>query len=220
MEKISTPRLARIQAQTGIVLALYLAMHLTNTLTALGGEGAYDGFQRVVRYVYQNPVAEILLLGSIVVHIIVGVMRYRRRTAGEKITLRIRLHRYAGYFLALFIAGHVLATRMPAVLYDIHVGFRALSYTMHRFPGYFIPYYMLLALSGLYHAVHGTYVALGTLGVRVPQGLRKGKGFVIPVALVSTALVTAVLALAGFLFPLHDPMDNDFARLGEQLLAD
>jgi succinate dehydrogenase/fumarate reductase cytochrome b subunit len=217
---ISTPRLARIQAQSGIVIALFLALHLLTTLMAVRGPAGYDGTQRIVRYVYQNPITEPLLLAAIVVHIGAGIARLRRRTKTENVTPRIRLHRYSAYFLTLAIVGHVAATRLPDVLFDIHVGFAALSYTLGRFPAIFFPYYVTLALAGLYHGAHGVYVALGTLGVRVPVSLRKGPGFNVPYAIIGAGLVLGLLAIGGVLFTIHDPRDNDFARLGESLLGD
>lgn len=212
------PRLARLQARTGLVIAVFVVMHLTTALAAHFGPEGYDGMQRLTRFVYQNPVSEIVLLTAIVVHVIASVRRMRLRTKREAPNLRVRLHRYAGYFLLLVIIGHVAATRLPALLYGIHVGFAALSYTMTRYPYYFYPYYALLALSGLYHMAHGVPVALGTLGVRVPQALRKGPTFVIPVSVLGVGLVLALLAIGGVFFPIHDPMDNDFARLGEALM--
>lgn len=213
-------RLARIQAQTGVVIAIFLTLHLANTIAGIGGEATYDGVQRIVRYVYQNPVAEILVLLAIVVHIGVGIRRARLRTATTATTPRVRLHRYAAYFLTLAIVGHVGATRLPSVLYDIHVGFRALSFTLDHYPVIFIPYYIVLALAGLYHGMHGVYLALGTLGVRVPVGLRKGPGFNVPVVFLGAALVLGLFSIGGFFFAIHDPLDNDYARLVMSIMGE
>lgn len=221
---LSTPRLARLQAQTGLVIAAYLVLHLANTIVAVGGEARYDAFQRVVRYAYQNPVSELVLLASVVVHAIVGVVRFRRRRKGEPrgqaVPRRVRVHRYAAYFLLLVIVGHVAATRLPAVIADIPVGFRGLAFAMQWIPGYFYPYYTLLALAGLYHGLHGAYLALGTLGVRVPQALKKGPGFYVPITIVGAGLVLGILALGGVLFPIHDPRDSAYARMWEAMTSD
>jgi hypothetical protein len=70
----------------------------------------------------------------------------------------------------------------------------------------------LLGTAGLYHAFYGIPVALGALGVRAPQAIRRGAGFWTPVSVGAIIIVTALLGFGGFLYEVDDPFDNDYAR--------
>ena len=142
-----------------------------------------------------------------------------RRGSKAKPPLRLRLHRYAAYYLAIFVFGHMAATRLPALLADAPPFFGGVSFSLHYVPWFFYPYYALLGIAGLYHLFYGVPVALGVLGVRAPQVIRRGPGFWIPVSAGATMIVVALLGFGGVLYPIDDPFDNDFARAYEAAAA-
>ena len=76
--------LIKIQAISGIVFATFLILHLVNMTIAMLGQAAYDSFQRAMRWYYQFPVTEIVVvLGASLVHIAAALTRVvRRRRAG------------------------------------------------------------------------------------------------------------------------------------------
>lgn len=209
-----------MQAVSGLLFSLFVLVHLCNTALAVVGADVYDGFQSAARGVYQWPLFEIALIGALLVHIISGILRMRARR-GTKVVppLRLRLHRYAAYYLAIFVFGHIGATRLPALLADAPPFFAGISFSMHFAPWFFYPYYALLGIAGLYHAFYGIPVALGVLGLRAPRFLRKGPGFWAPVTLGSVAIVAGLLAFGGFFYEIDDPFDNDFARVYEAAAA-
>jgi succinate dehydrogenase/fumarate reductase cytochrome b subunit len=213
----SDDRLIRIQALSGATFLVFVVAHLANTSLAAGGAEAYDGFQRAARGVYQLPLVEILLvLAPLAVHFAAAITRLRRsgfRRGPQPI--RTQLHRFTGYFLLVVILGHLFATRGSDLFFDAAPGFGGLSFSLWWMPWMFYPYYLLLALCGLYHGAHGLLIALGTFGVRLPAGLHKGPGFWVPVGLVAAALIVAVLKIGGHLGDVPDPRDNDYARLYE-----
>jgi hypothetical protein len=86
-------------------------------------------------------------------------------------------------------------------------------------PYFFLPYYTLFAVAALYHGLNGAYAALATLGVPVPRGLRAGVGFWLPVGSGAAVAIAAVLAIAGWLYPIADPTTGEVARLAERLLG-
>jgi hypothetical protein len=43
--------------------------------------------------------------------------------------------------------------------------------------------------------------------------IRKGPGFWAPVSIVAVLLILGVLGLGGHLYEIHDPTDNDYARM-------
>lgn len=217
---MNNSKLARVQAVSGLLFSLFALVHLSNTALAVVGADLYDSFQGAARGVYQWPFLELTLIGTLVVHIVSGILRMRaRRGSKAKPPLRLRLHRYAAYYLAVFIFGHIGATRLPALLADAPPFFAGVSFSMHFAPWWFYPYYALLGIAGLYHAFYGIPVALGVLGVRAPRFIRKGPGFWVPVTAGAGVIVAAVLAFGGFLYEIDDPFDNDFARAYESAAA-
>jgi hypothetical protein len=78
-------------------------------------------------------------------------------------------------------------------------------------PFFFVPYYALLAVSGLYHLLHGLTVALGILGVPT-KGLG-GARFWVPVGVGSAALLVGLAGLAGWLYATEDPFFSDYAAV-------
>jgi len=213
-------RLLKTQALSGTVFLFFTLIHLTNTGIAALGIDAYDGFMVNARAVYQNPLIEITaLLIPLTVHWVAAVIRLRRDGFKRKnTTLRARLHRYTGYFLLFFIWGHVAATRGPSLLMNIESGFTAISFTFASLPYFFYPYYAMLGLSGLYHTVNGAMLAASIFGVRVPQGLRYGPGFWVPVGAASALLLLGLAGLSGNLYAIPDPLESEFAALVADLM--
>lgn len=217
---VNKQRLSRIQAISGLLFSIFALAHLSNTALAVLGPDLYDGFQRSVRSVYQQPILELALVATLVVHIASGVLRMRgRRGSNAKPPLRLRLHRYAAYYLAIFVFGHMAATRLPALLADAPPFFGGVSFSLHYVPWVFYPYYALLGIAGLYHLFYGVPAAFGVLGIRVPQAIRRGLGFWIPVSAGVTLIVVALLGFGGVLYEIDDPFDNDFARAYEAAAA-
>ncbi|NNE17715.1 MAG: hypothetical protein HKN10_04470, partial [Myxococcales bacterium] len=133
--------LSRIQSISGLLFSLFALVHLSNTALAVLGPDLYNGFQSSVRSVYQWPLLELALVATLVVHIGSGVLRMRgRRGSKAKPPLRLRLHRYAAYYLAIFVFGHMAATRLPALLADAPPFFGGVSFSLHYMPWFFYPY--------------------------------------------------------------------------------
>ena len=195
----STRTLARVQAASGLVFAVFLTLHLVNTALAAFGPAPYDAAQRSLRRLYQGYLPETVLTVALALHIGAGVTRARRRRGhGRPATRRVRVHRWAGWFLALVIVGHVAATRGVDLLFGAAPGFEGVAYVTQRFPLFFVPYYTALALCGLYHLTHGGGVALRLLwpqAPRPPRALRRlwlGIGVVAIVAAVASFATRAV----------------------------
>lgn len=213
---VNNPRLSRIQAFSGLLFSVFALVHLSNTALAVLGPDLYDRFQGSVRGIYQRPLIELALLATLVVHIVAGVLRMRsRRGSKASPPLRLRLHRYAAYYLAVFIFGHMAATRLPALLADAPPFFGGVSFSLHFMPWWFYPYYGLLGIAGLYHLFYGIPAALAVLGIRAPQAIRRGPGFWLPVGAGAIMIVLALLGFGGVLYAIDDPFDNDFARAYE-----
>jgi succinate dehydrogenase/fumarate reductase cytochrome b subunit len=113
--------LIRVQAASGLTFSVFLTLHLINTMLGSAGPDAYDGFQASARAFYQHPLFEyIVVLIPLVVHLGASITRIlrRRRRHLPRPGLRLRLHRYSGWFLLAVISGHVSATRGVGFFFD------------------------------------------------------------------------------------------------------
>jgi len=214
--------LKKLQAITGLIFATFVAVHLLNTWLAGLGPAAYDGVQVALRQVYQFVFVEVLILSALLVHVVAGVMRIVKEPK-RTLTIRARVHRYAGFFLMLVILGHILAVRGSSMFFDVYPGFAGLAFSIEFLPGFFYPYYLLLGVAGFYHALNGSGIALQRLRGRL-GGL--GWRFVLPqrrLALASSVaalvMVVSLLGFGGVWFDVGDVASSDFARLAKELLG-
>lgn len=205
-----------LQAATGLLFAAFVSVHLLNTWLASFGPEVYDGVQRALRAVYQFAPLEALLLSALVVHLAIGLWHLWR---GPKRALntRARLHRYAGIFLALVIAGHILAVRGASWFYDVYPEFIGLAFSIDALPGYFYPYYFLLSIAGFYHALNGTGIALQRFGIR-----RRLTDGTLKVAAGIAAVLTgaALLAFGGVWTDVGDPAHSAFGQLALEIVSE
>ena len=58
----------KVQAASGAIFAVFVAIHLFNTALAAFGLTAYDTFQEAVRGIYQAFVVEVVLLSALTVY--------------------------------------------------------------------------------------------------------------------------------------------------------
>ena len=219
----SEATLARVQAASGLTFATFLVLHLVNTTIASTGQANYDAFQGGARAYYQWVLVELLVIGlAPLVHIWASLLRglRRRRRRAPAAPLRTRLHRYAGYFLLVFVPGHVFAVRAPALVLGQTVDMSFVSFSMHHFPVSFTAYYGLLALAGLYHLVHGALAALRLSKVALSSAwfARDARRFWAIVSVGAALLVTGVLAIGGHLYSLDESRFDTWHATYERLL--
>lgn len=180
----------RLQAVTGLALAGFVALHLLNTWSGMLGPDVYDAVQTRLRPVYQLPVIEWMLALCLLVHAGLGLLRRPWRRVGSTTPTRPRWHARTGLFLAVCVGGHVLAVRFPSLLYGYFPGAEGIAYSLQTVPGFFYPYYFMLALAGFTHAAGGVRNAIGRL-----TPMRPGVGFPGPLALGGAAFATAAALL-------------------------
>lgn len=209
-------RWLRAQVLSGAVFAAFLFIHLVNQMLAVLGATPYDGAQQAMRRAYQAPVLELaLVFVPLAVHLITAIARMVKRPKQDVATLswRVRLHRYSGRFLLLVIVGHVVATRGASLLYGVFPGFHGLAFTFQWVPAYFWPYYLLLAVCGWYHLVHGLSMAGAMFKLPGVALLQRPPVFRAVVGAGAIALVAGVLALGGVLADVGNPTASEYARL-------
>jgi len=209
MQLLPDTLLRKAQAVTGLVFLVFVLLHLANTWLAALGPLVYDGTQRVLRLFYQAWPVEVIMLGALVAHVLVAVLR---KVSGRPapVTAFARWHRNAGIFLALFIGGHIFAVRGPSWFLGFHPGFSGVAFSLEYVPAYFYPYYFALGLTGLFHGLWGLRVAAQRMGWQAPLE-RRGVGLATGVGAV--LLAVALLGLGGWLYDVGNPYDNPYARL-------
>ncbi|GDX81570.1 hypothetical protein LBMAG42_33810 [Deltaproteobacteria bacterium] len=213
------PSARAAQSISGLVLAVFSLFHLLNVALAVK-PGAYDAFQAVVQRVYQHPLVEPIVLGAVVVHAVIGLREMRgSRTPTSRLPLRERLQRWAGWYLLVVIAGHVGAVRLLAVLEGAPPHFAGLSFSVAWLPWLFGPYYLALALAGLYHAGNGVGVAAARLGAPVVARCTRSRLFWPGMGVAAAALVLGLAGIAGLLYAIDDPFDNPYAAVYRRMFG-
>lgn len=205
----------KIQAASGLLFAVFLAAHLLNTWAAVAGPGAYAAVQRMLSFGYQAPVLEWLILGAVLVHASCAVIVWRREQRG-RLPWRARLHRYAGVFLMVVIAGHVAAVRIVPAIYGIRPGFDGIAFSLTLLPAYFYPYYLLFGVAAAYHGLNGLLLAVRRFGgswTLPPRWLYACAGAA------GVLTLAALLGFGGVLFEVADPWQSDFAELYLRLIG-
>ncbi len=219
-QRVSERTLVRVQAGSGLLFAIFVVAHLLGTLLAPFGAATYDGVQSTLRAVYQEPWVEIsLLLGSFLVHIVSGAIRARRRP--KRRPGPSRWQRRSGWLLVLIVLGHTLATRGPSLAYGIWPGFEGVAFSLHWFPSYFYPYYLLISLAAAYHGGLGILRAVRVFGLRPRTSVGAGgrgrfglgrRGWV-ALSAFGVLLLVALLAFGGVFFEVENPLNNPYAHL-------
>jgi succinate dehydrogenase/fumarate reductase cytochrome b subunit len=208
---ISVALLSKVQGATGLVFALFLLPHLLNTIVGISGVAAYDQFQAAVRRFYLDPVVEVLVLGSIVLHLLATLGRKLKRRSGllsptspsqptgAWFSRRSALHSYSGYLLTALIGGHVISCRFdgPAPLGAGVAWVQSVPVMGVLFSTYFI----VFGAAGCAHLVIGTPIALRQVGII--RSSREAQRWAVPlwaVAVFAAACAFGVLGVRGGLF--------------------
>ncbi|MEO0472577.1 MAG: hypothetical protein AAF206_23375 [Bacteroidota bacterium] len=147
----------RIHYFSGLLLTLFIGVHLINHVMSLWGAAAHIDFMHTIRPFYRNFVVESLLLIAVGVQIISGIslLRKKRSTASRFFE---RLQLWSGAYLAFFLLIHVSAVLGGRFVLDLDTNFYFGVAGLNRFPFnlFFIPYYGLAMISFFAHlaAIH------------------------------------------------------------------
>jgi succinate dehydrogenase/fumarate reductase cytochrome b subunit len=202
----------RIQAISGLYFAAFLTLHIGATISAVFGESAFTFVQHAGRRIYQFPIVEVGLIAAFTMHLVSAWKLRHRARAAVRSHARRRLHRYAGIYLVLFVAGHALATRGVSLAGNVDSGFDAVAFSIAWVPAWFLPYYFLLAMAGLYHAWWGSLTALARLGWQAPGALRTRAAFWLLPAAGLVLIPLALARFAGLFGDIGSPMESEYAR--------
>jgi succinate dehydrogenase/fumarate reductase cytochrome b subunit len=238
MVSMSTWR--QLQAGSGLVFGLFLPLHFLSHYGNIQSSSTGLSSLHALRKIYQVPAVEIVVFGSLILHFVSNINVYLKRTALERTgakkkdgnskkgaaspgALELTAHRVAGYILAMFITGHVLATRGVSLWilddpgqYDYSILYRvAKTLPTHSFTIYLC----VFGMAANFHFVYGMRSALATL-----QGHSvHNKPFPLilkPVALVMHLLIiAAVVSITGYRYAIvtTDKQDATFEAISHVL---
>jgi hypothetical protein len=158
----------KIHYLSGLFISVFVALHLTNHLAAIGGAEAHINTMQILRPFYRNPVVETLLLMAVVVQIISGIKLWR--VARKKSTSFFhQLHIWSGLYMAVFFLIHVGAVMAGRWVLHLDTNFYFGVAGLNYFPSnlFFIPYYVLAILSFFAHvaSVHQKKMKHPVLGL-------------------------------------------------------
>lgn len=190
-----------VMAATGVILVVFLVLHVAGNLLVYEGQGALDAYSALLR---REPLllwlARAVLFVAAVVHIAAATRLWRRdvharpvrylRVVPQSATLASRTMRWSGIGIAIFIVFHLLhlttGTIEPVAFHEGEVyrnvvgGFRV---------GWVAAVYLVsMALIGL-HVWHGAWASLRSLGLSRASRRPKHR----PIA-----WILAILLWAGF----------------------
>ena len=156
-EKRNNLRWWQVHAVSGLLLALFVGIHLTNHVLAGISPATHIAFMTAARTVYRHPVVETLLLMAVVLQTITGIRLVRSAThIGTNAWHRLQIG--SGLYLALFLTIHVGAVMSGRLILrldtNLYFGAAGLNHFPHQL--FFIPYYSLGILSFFAHvaAIH------------------------------------------------------------------
>jgi len=162
----------------------------------------YNESLALFRQYYQNPVVEVILASSIVVHSVCGILEIKnRRSTTNNVPLKVRLHRFAGIYMNLAIPAHVTATRIIGLITNKPRDFSDLSYTLVTWPYFFYPYYILFVVCGIYHMSYG--LLQFTKQIRITRNW----WYYVLIGTISAFAISGVITLG--IHPLRN-LDNSF----------
>lgn len=134
----------RLHRLSGIVIASFLLLHITNHLFALGGPQLHIAVTNLFRHIYRSLLVEILLLMCVMFQIISGVtLVFKKGFLKQPFYVLIQI--VSGLYLSFFMVYHVRAVMLGRYVWKVDTNFYFAAGVANRYPEklFFIPYYTL-----------------------------------------------------------------------------
>ncbi len=172
------------------IIAIFLALHISNHLMFLAGPTTYDAVMKVFRHVYRANALQPALVALLFFQITTGihfVWRYTRAPSDRFQTFQIA----SGVYLAIFVLGHMNSVFVFARTYlgiDTGWGFATgapAGLVQDAWNIRLVPHYAL----GVFFAL--SHIAAGARVVLLNNGVRK---LIADRVMISGALVAALVA--------------------------
>lgn len=167
----------KLHRLSGITIACFLLLHVTNHLFALGGPALHIAVMGFFRHIYRFPPVEILLLACVLFQIISGIwLVFSKRFLRQPFYVIMQV--LSGLYLSFFMTFHVWAVLMGRYKWKVDTDFYFAAGVANRYPEklFFIPYYTLSLLSVFAHIACVYYIKrTEQSGVAVPPETSRKK---------------------------------------------
>lgn len=152
----------QIHYLSGLLLATFVGVHLTNHLLAGISPATHIAFMTALRKIYRHPIVETALLVTVILQIITGLGLIKSVVVQKNINAWRRLHIGSGLYLALFLVIHVSAVMVGRLLWhlDTNLYFGAAGLNRYPYQLFFVPYYTLAILSFFAHVASIHYLKM------------------------------------------------------------
>jgi hypothetical protein len=161
---------------SGIVLSLFIGMHLCNHAWAILGIEQHISLMENLRLVYRNIFVEVVLLAAVVLQVVSGITLVRKRKGTPKLGWD-RWHIGSGLYLAFFMLFHTSAVVIGRWVLHLDTNFYFGAAGINAFPTclFFVPYYILAIMAFFTHfaAIHRKKMERTILGIS-PSGQSMG----------------------------------------------
>ena len=177
-----------------VIIGIFLALHISNHLTALVGPSTYDVVMKIFRHVYRTEVLQPLLVTLFLFQIGTGLYLVWRHTAVP--SDRFRTFQIAsGVYLAFYVLGHMNSVFIFARTYlGVDTGWNFATgapaglikdpWNIRLLPHYWLAVFFVLS-----------HIAAGTRNVMMAHGARKAFAdrFIIGGAVTAAIIATAIM---------------------------
>ena len=177
-----------------VIIGIFLALHITNHLTALVGPSTYDAVMKIFRHVYRTEVLQPLLVTLFLFQIGTGLYLVWRHTAAP--SDRFRTFQIAsGVYLAFYVLGHMNSVFVFARTYlGIDTGWNFATgaptglvkdpWNIRLVPHYWLGVFFVLS-----------HIAVGTRAVMMAHGASKAFAdrFMIGGAVIAGVIATTIM---------------------------
>lgn len=199
-------KLKQLHRISGIIIAVFLLLHLSNHLFALGGPALHITVMKFFRMAYRFPPVELLLFLCVTIQIISG-LRLVFTKGFRKQPLYVIAQAMSGIYLSLFLINHVTAVLRARYEWHVETDFYFASGVAVHYPEklFFIPYYTLSVLCAFTHIACAHYarrIELTTASAPSRNGARfkKEAFWILGTGVVVTTLIMG--SLTGLFYPL------------------
>ncbi|WP_207428808.1 hypothetical protein [Pedobacter sp. SYSU D00535] len=158
--------LKKLHYTSGLLLTLFIGIHLFNHLCSLGGIESHIAVMKTLRPFYRNILVESLVLAAVVLQILSGLKLFiGTRSAASRAE---KLQRWTGLYMAIFVVIHVSSVLVGRFVLHLDTNFYYGTAGLNTFPFslFFVPYYGLASLSFFGHlaAIHRQKMQYSFLG--------------------------------------------------------
>ncbi len=118
--------------------------------------------------------------------------------------------------------GHIIATRLPGLWKgsDFQSDFSLVTFTLQKMGTVFIPYYIALGVSGLYHMTYGLLQSSDRLiGTKLARKSTERPWFLPMMAIGAAVIVSSVLAFRGSYFDVFSERLSFWAKQYNKIFA-